>query len=447
MSSTGMSKADVKAVAQAASPANVVAAAIILGLFVLAAIFGAERKDITRGFDEVAHVSYVAHLQHSGDFWPAFNTMRLIDPRTFQFTDKPNYLNHPPMFYALLAALGPGLVGRPQALLLDRLIDVAMVTFGLAALIWLGLAARLPRTEFYAYALPIACIPVLAPLAGAVNNDDLAFLGGALATLGVWQSAESGYAVGPAGSTRAAPWLALALIGMILAGWAKLTGLVLTAGMVGSLFAYLLWRRRLPWSSLAWAATAFAVAAAPYVVYLIQYGSPVPDIPAQIAMLQHDAQAVGWAGLPRKPFPAYLGYFVVAFVAEWMPALGARSIVNYAMLAIPVAAVICGALGAALSARRLWRREETALDLAVTAGTLSLAATLAIHIRYSYLHYLVTGWLLEAYPRYYLPLAAIVPLAGLSLAAAVQSPSRRSALLAFLIGGPIVFRLFGAPLG
>jgi hypothetical protein len=54
---------------------------------------------------------------------------------------------------------------------------------------------------------------------------------------------------------------------------------------------------------------------------------------------------------------------------------------------------------------------------------------------------------MDAYPRYYLPLAAIVPLAGLSLLAAIKSPRWRAALLAFLIAGPAIFRIFGAPLG
>jgi hypothetical protein len=52
-----------------------------------------------------------------------------------------------------------------------------------------------------------------------------------------------------------------------------------------------------------------------------------------------------------------------------------------------------------------------------------------------------------AYPRYYLPLIAIVPLACLSLLAAVQAPRWRNGLLAFLIAGPVLFRIFGAPLG
>ena len=53
------------------------------------------------------------------------------------------------------------------------------------------------------------------------------------------------------------------------------------------------------------------------------------------------------------------------------------------------------------------------------AGTIALAATFAIHVAYSYGRHLATGWLMDAYPRYYLPLIAIVPLAGLSLLAAV----------------------------
>ena len=66
---------------------------------------------------------------------------------------------------------------------------------------------------------------------------------------------------------------------------------------------------------------------------------------------------------------------------------------------------------------------------------------------YSYGRYAATGWLMDAYPRYYLPLVAIVPLACLSLVAAVETPRRRAALLAFLIVGPVLFRIFGAPLG
>ncbi|HTZ03798.1 MAG TPA: hypothetical protein VMC05_15810, partial [Xanthobacteraceae bacterium] len=100
-----------------------------------------------------------------------------------------------------------------------------------------------------------------------------------------------------------------------------------------------------------------------------------------------------------------------------------------------------------LSLRRLWRRRESTLDVIVVAGSLSIAATLAIHVVYSYGRYVATGWLMDAYPRYYLPLIAIVPLACLSLLAAVEAPRWRNGLLAFLISAPVLFRIFGAPLG
>jgi hypothetical protein len=416
---------------------NFFVAAVILGLFVLSAALSAERKGISAGFDEVAHASYVAHIQHSGDAWPNLTAMRLIDPRTFQFTDAANYLNHPPPFYDLLAVLGPRLEGRPPALLAHRLIDVAIAAIGFAALLGLGLAARFPRHEFYAFAVPLACIPVLVPIAGAVNNDNLAFLGGAVATLGAWQLV----------ATDRASWLVIALLCLIAASWAKLTGLLLIGPMLGAVIAYLLWRQRLSWSALMPIALVFALAAAPYIIYAVQYGSPTPQTPAQIALLQDGARTAGWADLPRKSFPAYIVYFVIAFVADWMPALGDRNVLQYAMLAIPVAALGCALTGIALSLRRLWRRDETALDVVVIAGTLALVATFAIHVTYSYGRHLATGWLMDAYPRYYLPLAAIVPLAGLSLLAAVEAPRWRAALLAFLIAGPAVFRVFGAPLG
>ena len=170
----------------------------------------------------------------------------------------------------------------------------------------------------------------------------------------------------------------------------------------------------------------------------MQYGSPAPDTPAQIAFVENNARAVGWADLPRKSFPAYFAYFIVAFVIDWMPTLEARSVFNYALLAIPTAALGCALAGFILSLRRLWRQQETTLDVVTIAGALALAVTFALHIRYSYGHHLATGWMMEAYPRYYLPLAAIVPLAGLSLIAAVRSPRWRPALLAFLIAGPII---------
>jgi hypothetical protein len=424
----------------ARAPGNGLVAAVIVGLFVLAAVVSAARKNITQGFDEVAHVSYVAQIQRDGETAPALPTMRLLDPRTFQFTGAANYLNHPPIFYALLARLGPRLEGNPHALFAYRLIDIAISALGFAALLSLGLAARWPRLEFYAYAVPLGCIPVLVPLAGAVNNDNLAFCGGAVALVGVWQLLTTGRE----------NFLALALVGVVLAGWAKLTGLLLSAGLVSGVVAYMYWRRQLPWSRT-WTCIiavvlVFALAATPYIEFVLRYGSPTPETPARIALLSDGARAAGWADLPRQSFTHYLVYFIGAFVADWMPTLGTRSDLNYAALVIPVETLGCALAGLAISLRRLWQRQESVLDVVVIAGALAIGATFAIHVTYSYGRYAATGWLMDAYPRYYLPLIAIVPLACLSLLASLQTPRWRSGLLAFLIAAPILFRIFGAPL-
>jgi hypothetical protein len=134
---------------------NLLVAATIVDFFVLACVGSAGRGGMTTGLDEPAHASYVAQIQKTGDVGQDLRRLRLIDPHTFEFTAEPNYLNHPPFFYALLAALGPKLEGHPQALRADRLFDVALVAAGLAALLALGLTAPFSRADFYAYTMPL----------------------------------------------------------------------------------------------------------------------------------------------------------------------------------------------------------------------------------------------------------------------------------------------------
>lgn len=411
--------------------------AIVLLLFIAAAALSAVRKDVTQGFDEVAHASYIAHLQHTGETWPAFAAMRMLDPSSFRFTGEANYLNHPSPYYWLLARLGPELEGHPRALLAHRLFNVALVALGLAALMAIGLAAGLPRLTLYAYIVPLACIPVLAPLAGAVNNDNAAFAGGAIATLAAFQLLATG--------TRA--WLLAALGGVIVASWAKFTGLLLAGGMVAGVLLLLLWRGRLQLRWIAPIGVAALLAGAPYLAFLIQYGSPTPATPGEIAMIESGAHIAGWDSAERLRPLAFAIHFVSEFILEWMPTLKPRNAVNYIALAIPVTAALCAFAGIAIAVRRIARGQESSLDIVIAAGALAFAATFVVHGIFSYRLHIEFGWLTTAYPRYYLPLAALLPLAGLALLGAVRSPSARTVLLVFLIAGPVLFRLLGEPLG
>jgi hypothetical protein len=411
--------------------------AIVLLLFIVAATLSAVRKDVTRGFDEVAHASYIAHLQRTGETWPAFAEMRMLDPSTFRFTNEANYLNHPSPYYVLLAPLGPGLEGHPQAILVHRLFNVALAAIGLAALMAIGLVAKLPRLTLYAYMVPIACIPVLVPLAGAINNDNAAFAGGGIATLAAFQLLATG-------SRR---WLLAALGGVIVASWAKFTGLLLAGGLVAGVLLWLLWRGRLQHQWIVLIAIAALVASAPYVALFAQYGSPTPMTPGELAMIKAGAAAAGWDSAARMTPVSFAAHFVSEFVLEWMPALKPRNALNYAALAIPITAALCAFAGIFVAVRRIAGGKAGPLDIVVASGALAFAGTFVIHGIFSYQLHAEFGWLTTAYPRYYLPLVAVVPLAGLTLLGAIEQPSVRAILLAFLIAGPVVFRLLSAPLG
>ncbi|WP_141686896.1 hypothetical protein [Bradyrhizobium sp. LMTR 3] len=395
------------------------------------------RKDVTQGFDEVAHASYVAHLQRTGDIWPAFADLRMLDPSTFRFTDEANYLNHPSPYYLLLARLGPGLEGHPAGMLVYRLFNVALAAIGLAALMAIGVLAKLPRLPFYALVVPIACIPVMAPLAGAINNDNAAFAGGSIATLAAFRLLANG----------SRSWLFAALGGVILASWAKFTGLVLAGGLVAGALLWLVWRGRLPFQWIVPIAIAMLLAGVPYVALLAQYGSPAPTTPGVMAMIKTGALTMGWDSAPRMTPVSFFMHFVSEFVAEWMPALRERSALNYAALAIPIAAGLCALGGIWVAGVRIVRGTEGPLEIVVVAGALAFAVTLLLHIIFGYRLHTEFGWMTTAYPRYYLPLAGVVPLAGLSLLGAIRQSTIRTLLLAFLIGGPVAFRLLGAPLG
>lgn len=423
--------------AEPAAASNMRVGAIIVLLVIVAAVFSAWRKDVTQGFDEVAHASYVAHIQASGDAWPALEAMRMLDPATFRFTAAPNYLNHPSPYYALLAALGPRLEGHPDAILVHRFLNIAMAALALAALLTIGVQTFSSAETFYAYAVPLAAVPVLIPLAGAINNDNAAFLGGALTLLGAWQLVATGRTT----------WLMLALAGVIVAAWAKLTGLMLAGGTLAIVMLWLLWRRRFEERWLSPLVVAALIAATPYIVLTLHYGSPTPNTAGQLALLRDGAAVTGWDKAERLGPFAYAAYFSACFLLEWMPTLSDRNALNYAALALPVAAGLIALAGVVLSLRRITRRIEGPCDVVIVAGALAFAATFVVHIAFSYQRHLAFGWMMDAYPRYYLPLIAIVPFAGLSVLDAIEDARARRILLGFLVAGPIAFRLIAAPLG
>jgi hypothetical protein len=124
-----------------------------------------------------------------------------------------------------------------------------------------------------------------------------------------------------------------------------------------------------------------------------------------------------------------------------------RNALNYAALAIPIMAALCAFAGILAAVRRIAYKEAGPLDIVICAGAFAFSVTFLLHGIFAYRLHAEFGWLTSAYPRYYLPLAALFPLAGLSLLSAIKQPPARGALVAFLIIGPPVFGLLGASLG
>jgi hypothetical protein len=164
-------------------------------------------------------------------------------------------------------------------------------------------------------------------------------------------------------------------------------------------------------------------------------------------LIKSGALAIGWDRAERMTPASYAAHFVSEFVVEWMPTLKQRNVLNYAALTIPITAALCAFGGFLVAVQRIASEKAGPPDILVAAGILAFAGTLLIHGIFSYELHTQFGWQTSAYPRYYLPLAAAVPLAGLSLLGAIQRPSARAILLVFLIAGPLLFRILGTPFG
>lgn len=419
---------------------------ILVLCFAFASIIGALQRDVMLGFDEITHISYIAHIQSTGVAWPRLESLRILEPFTFHFTDSASYLNHPPTYYFALAQLGPTIEGNPGAALGLRLLNVAIATVGFSALLALGASLGLSRIEEYAWVIPLLLAPVLTPLAGSVNNDNLAIASGSVALLALHRLV----------ATNKSRWLLIAAAAMICAGFAKLTGFILIGGLVAGVLAIMVWRQSYRRWWLPVAAAAALVGAAPYLAFFMQYGSPAPETPGQIGLLTNplpfDELTKDATG--TLSFPAYILAFAKTFIREWEPVVIERTPLQLAMLSTPVVALICALAGAKGAATRLWRKEGSPTDTVVVAGLAVVLVTAAIHMVFSYRHHVHYGFVEgaptysyspDAYPRYYMPLGAVVPLACLLFLASLRKTRVHAALTSALIAGPVALIIFGSP--
>ena len=410
--------------------------AIYLAITLSAAINGAFPGHI----DELAQLSYVATIAQSGLAGAHLPDMHLLKADLVPgFTDQLNYLNHPPGYYVLLSWLLPS-DGWPthETVVLLRLVNLALSTFAVACVLAIGLARQLQPGVFALYALMVLVTPVLWGVGGAINNDNLAILGGAVAVLGAeLMQTRPHLRIGGASLTA----------GCMLATLAKLTaGLMVT----GFAILFLLIRARTATRPsrkfLATSAILVLAAGAPYLWFLLEYGSPAPVTVAltneyqRIAILfaAHPMNVVnGWQGAGYG-IAGYAIQFAWWLLADWNPVFSPASAASFIVLIAPV-------LMLALAILAWLRALPTLRDPVVLAGGIAIAMLVPLHLMFSYRMYRLVGSPpFDAVPRYYLPLSlSVMPLAASRAVSEMPAHIRRIATavlaIAFCASPLIIF--------
>src|SRR5690606_23832495 len=133
--------------------------------------------------DERAHATYVNEVARDGRLVPDYEHSRILPSRI-----RKNYLSHPPLYYTTL-----GLMGRTldwdavDAYRGYRMLSATMVALGMFFWMLAGRGLSVPPTWLLAAAAATNAIPMFPFLAGSMNNDNMAYLGVAMAFFGlVW---------------------------------------------------------------------------------------------------------------------------------------------------------------------------------------------------------------------------------------------------------------------
>jgi hypothetical protein len=359
-------------------------------------------------FDELAHLSYVAAIAQHGLAGLDLYTMRLLSPGLSEgFTSDPSYLNHPPGYYLLLRPFLPP-DGWPtlETVRVLRVLNACLSSLAVACALGVGVLRRFEPRMLLAYSLMIIMTPVLWPIGGAINNDNLAYLGGGVCVLGAQL-----LQLEP--NSRSGRTLLIA--GCTVAMLAKLTAGIMAVGFAG-IFIVTLWRvtgKRPPGMFVFGLLAAVGLACLPYLWFIAIYGSPAPVTPAyrgvydQVATLfstYPDLHTHGWVAGQHLSLAGYSRQFMWWLLADWNPVLGMKGALSIAILLVPSAVLLLA--GAAWL--RNWR-PVLGQDQVIFAGGIALAMVLPLHLAFSYKMYCATGAPpFDAVPRYYFPLALTV---------------------------------------
>lgn len=368
--------------------------------------------------DEAAHMAYIKDSAASRALLPDYAAGKLPDGR-------PNYLGHPPLYYASLGLLAK--IGRwegPRAQTAMRLASAAFMMLGLAFAVLA--ARRIGVGQAYAAMALLACAatPMFGYQAGSVSNDTLLYLGVNMMFYGM------ACRVTPAGRPREGlPWLYLGIAIVFLTKATGATFVVFTvaASALMSLRRLGDWFRR--WIDLRWMAALALVLGGYYLATIAVYGSPFPkpgelypDTPAA-SLLAFPDYAREFAQSMWRRLPVVLSHLSMAPIADRLTPL------FHAMAFVPLVGWLVVRFSPALSTGAT---ETIRIIDAVALGALG---TLALHLTLGYQGYLRNGMLAGFQPRYY---AYLIPLAWCAFFAICRPGWFRSTVAALFCASALV---------
>lgn len=365
------------------------------------------------GPDEQMHMGYMLYQHDTQRLWPDFNHFPVLtygESSVF----KENYLNHPPYFYAAAYRAATFFVGEngspEQVVFMLRLMSLGV--YAISGLLGLTLMRTLPSGGAWlcGYSFLLLVVSQLGYAANSISNDTLAIFAAALCLYGGVRLAVrySGWALG------------CMALGVMLAGSAKLTVLILCG--VFSLFvvADIVWRKeRNRVLTVLVMGVASLIACAPYLYLLIHYGEVTPSTPGHLAM---QFIANGYPSAEKYGFFSYvLDTFMNVTGDVVRPSNGADMGPAIAITRILLA---CSFFALFFSVWLGFSSRASVYDRTIAWGCISILFLWIVALTVGYQRYLAIGVRYDIGLRYFLPFVAVQSAATIRTASQINIPPR-----------------------
>jgi hypothetical protein len=328
--------------------------------------------------------------------------LRLWDGDRKRFTSKGNHLNHPSAYYHLMAWIGRAADRGPDQVRLLRFVNVFLSAVGVLLMLFAGMVLLPGVAAFTAFASILVMFPKLAVVGGLINNDNLGVIAAGLCFLG-FARLHRGHARGTG---------VLLGIGLALAGWTKLTvlvmvGLALVMTEILRLGTADSAERR--WALLlALAIGSFGII--PTIQNWIVYGGPL------FIFVAADHNLVPVDARPSLNIVSHGALFLHQLARKWAALEPAQFLQSTGFVLVCTTVVVT----AAAWGRDRWKSPAelpgpggiAAARVLAPAYGWSAAVTLTLHMTFGWRMFLRMGDLTAAQPRYYYAVWPGIALAG-----------------------------------